>query len=376
MGVVECIRGLLAFVSCPLFGKLSDVIGRKIFLLVTVAGTCAPVCSLALLSWEPTPSSSLLPENIMNLTTTNVASSEPDDESAGAAMWPVLVDDRSRVLHPNAITVFVILLALSGIFSSTFTLVFAYISDTVKQRDERVSAYGLALATFGLSFTIGPMAGGYLAQYNTRNVFACSFLLTVIDLIYIYAVLPESRYTHNVSSRASIASLDLRVSWSPITTMRIVVMDPLLRRVGQVAFLYYTSLWAVISTLVLYAAKRFELGPERLGELMSAFGFSTIVAEVVMVRIMVPMLGEKRSLRLGLAAFGIQCAFWDWPTRDGISLCSFSFHFLEIWSIHPSHLWLVAALNLERWARRLELSMASRHLLKVWGRFCLEDSWL
>jgi hypothetical protein len=40
---------------------------------------------------------------------------------------------------------------------------------------------------------------------------------------------------------------------------------------------------------------------------MSAFGFSTMVAEVVMVRIMVPMLGEKRSLRLGLAAFGFQC---------------------------------------------------------------------
>lgn len=309
MGIVECIRGLLAFVSCPLFGKLSDVVGRKICLLVTVAGTCAPVCSLALLSWEPTPSSSLLPENIMNMTTAvNVASSEPDDESAGAAMWPVLGTNHSHSLHPNAITVFVILLALSGIFSSTFTLVFAYISDTVRQRDERVSAYGLALATFGLSFTIGPMAGGYLAQYNTRYVFVCSFLLTVIDLIYIYAILPESLYTHNISSRASIASLDLKVSWSPITTMRIVVMDPLLRRVGQVAFLYYTSLWAVISTLVLYAAKRFQLGPERLGELMSAFGFSTMVAEVVMVRIMVPMLGEKRSLRLGLAAFGVQCA--------------------------------------------------------------------
>jgi hypothetical protein len=89
--------------------------------------------------------------------------------------------------------------------------------------------------------------------------------------------------------------------------MRIVVMDPFLRRVGQVAFLYYTSLWAVISTLTLYATKRFQLGPERLGELMSLIGFSTMVAEAIIVRILVPILGEKRSMRLGLAAFGLQC---------------------------------------------------------------------
>jgi DHA1 family tetracycline resistance protein-like MFS transporter len=312
MGLTECIRGLLAFLSCPLFGKLSDVVGRKICLFVTVAGTCAPVCSLVLLSWDPTSTET----------------------------------GHSQTLHPNAITIFCILMAFSGIFSSTFTLVFAYISDTIQKRDERVSAYGLALATFGLSFTIGPMAGGCtfltysrlhicdmalalgslqlshsmdshvtfflidLAQYNTRYVFVSSFFLTVLDLIYIYAILPESLPSHNPSSTASIASvsLDLKVSWSPIATIRIVVMDPFLRRVGQVAFLYYTALWAVISTLTLYATKRFQLGPERLGELMSLIGFSTMVAEAVMVRIMVPMLGEKRATRLGLAAFGLQCA--------------------------------------------------------------------
>lgn len=161
MGVAECIRGLLAFVSCPLFGKLSDVIGRKPCLLITVLGTCAPVCSLALLSWETATTTS--PQvDIMNTTLLNVTDiSEPDEDSTGAAsMWPVLMDSKSsNALHPNAITIFVVLLSLSGIFSSTFTLVFAYISDTVRKRDERVSAFGLALATFGLSFTIGPMAG-------------------------------------------------------------------------------------------------------------------------------------------------------------------------------------------------------------------------
>lgn len=169
MGVAECIRGLLAFVSCPLFGKLSDVVGRKPCLFVTVLGTCAPVCSLALLSWDNdatgggSDSSTVDTMNTTIVDAVNVTDiSEPDDETAGAALWPTYGGDSSSMngsLHPHAITVFVVLLSLSGIFSSTFTLVFAYISDSVQKRDERVAAYGLALATFGLSFTIGPMAG-------------------------------------------------------------------------------------------------------------------------------------------------------------------------------------------------------------------------
>jgi MFS family permease len=56
-----------------------------------------------------------------------------------------------------------------------------------------------------------------------------------------------------------------------------------------------------------YAVKRFHLNPERLGELMSALGLCTMVAEAVLVRIMVPMLGEKSAMKVGLISFAIQC---------------------------------------------------------------------
>ena len=314
MGCTECIRGLLAFVSCPLFGKISDVVGRKLCLFVTVAGTCAPVCSLALLQWDHLDAATtaldasnhtMATVSVQEQTAMNVTTPSSED-----VLWSGLMG--SSILQPHALNVFVVLLALSGVFSSTFTLVFAYISDTVHERDERVSAYGLALATFGLSFTLGPMAGGYLAQYNTRTVFVCSLLFTILDLMYIYLILPESKpnvvpLTPTRTAAATADTPPTRIQWNPWDTMRIVALDPFLRLVGQVAFLYYTALWAVISTLVLYAAKRFGLGPSRLGELMSALGLSTMVAEAVLVRILVPMLGEKKSMRLGLAAFGLQC---------------------------------------------------------------------
>ncbi len=279
LGCADCVRGLLAFVACPLFGKLSDQWGRRVCLLITVMGTCAPVCSLALFPWK-TPSSS-------------------------TTMAMAMATDMEYQLPPLAIPVFVLLLCVSGIFSSTFTLVFAYISDTIPHREERVSAYGLALATFGLSFTIGPMAGGYLAKTNTHYVFLTSFLLTILDVFYIWFVLPESKQN---SSEVSVTSIQQQLTtWHPLDAIRMVSRDPFLRNVGQVAFFYYTGLWAVISTLSLYAVQHFHLGPERLGELMSAFGLCTMIAEAVLVRILVPLWGETKSICVGLLSFSMQC---------------------------------------------------------------------
>eukprot|EP00978_Attheya_sp_CCMP212_P015270 scaffold39354_cov59-Attheya_sp.AAC.1 len=335
MGCAECIRGLLAFVACPLFGKISDVVGRRACLFVTVLGTCCPVCVLALLP-PPSPMQTD-PNDTFEMTSQNAA--------AGGEMewsymnWGV---GGGRV---DRIWVFIILLSLSGIFSSTFTLTFAYISDTVSNKKDRVTAYGLALATFGLSFTVGPMAGGYLARdhdnpetvnpVGQQRVFYCSLFLTILDLAYIYFILPESVQHQSVSrpnpssatwhnttrstdedeedGTMSVNTVGTSVrdivhrSWSPLDTLKVFAGDPLLFQVGKVAFLYYTALWAVISTLILYAAKRFHMGPERLGELMSAFGLCTMLAEAVLVRILVPALGEKGAVRLGLAAFSMQC---------------------------------------------------------------------
>jgi DHA1 family tetracycline resistance protein-like MFS transporter len=313
MGCADCVRGLLAFLACPLFGKISDIVGRRICLFVTVFGTCAPVCSLAFFSWE---SMSIENSDERHVDIGGAASESVVGADEASDAWSSMMGLSSPTgadgLHPHAITVFVVLLALSGVFSSTFTLVFAYISDTVHQQEERVSAYGLALATFGLSFTIGPMAGGYLAQYNCQYVFLSSLLLTILDLLYIFFVLPESRQVaidkmESTKSTISLVTLDHNFSWNPWDTLRMVVIDPFLRKVGQVAFLYYTGLWAVISTLSVYAVRRFHLSPERLGELMSALGLCTMIAEAVLVRIMVPMLGEKRSTQIGLIAFALQC---------------------------------------------------------------------
>ena len=137
MGAAECVRGVIAFAACPLFGRLSDVAGRRPCLLVTVAGTLAPVCSLAFWRVDGDDDgggggggreASLL----------DVAPGGVDAAEASEGGWyPTFLADLpspSLDFLPSfhRIDVFVVLLALSGFFSATFTLTFAYISDVVK----------------------------------------------------------------------------------------------------------------------------------------------------------------------------------------------------------------------------------------------------
>jgi MFS family permease len=394
MGAAECIRGILAFFACPLFGKLSDVWGRRPCLLITVMGTLAPVCSLAFWRSDGDYHESSIDTTLSDNSATQQLEAEhildgvdSGDASPGSSWFPTLFSGMdSEQLSINIlpslhrIDVFVILFALSGVFASTFTLTFAYISDVVKDRDGRVAAYGLALATFGLSFTVGPLLGGYLANVdddgkgqggrsflkllNTddnespspehieqssgdihpigqHRVFLMTLVLAVLDLFYIHFILPESlnhskrnEFEHSVpasgssetggpsttaiaqtSSTSNVAipgaiGVSRRASsswWNPLESIRFLTTDPLLSSIGRITILYYTALHAVVSTLILYAARQFHLGPHRLGEIMAALGLSTMLSEAVLVRIAIPALGEPRSMRVGLMSFTLQC---------------------------------------------------------------------
>ena len=408
MGVAECIRGILAFFACPLFGKLSDIWGRRPCLLITVLGTLSPVCSLAFwnmdeyktsMGYDNTSSTfeeygmaTKLTMDVVDEGDALLAGVDAGDASGGSWFGIFSGADSSTLSRDyipsiHRIDFFVALLALSGLFSSTFTLTFAYISDVVKDRDGRVSAYGLALATFGLSFTIGPLLGGYLANVddegkgqggrtfmkkmfhmddeesdNNENidhesgsdihplgqhrVFLTSLILAILDLFYIHFLLPESlnskkdemenasfidvsvdgeknESTHNGTATSTTMAATSSTSnvpfttgvshradsswWNPFDSVRYLMSDPLLSTIGRVTFLYYTALHAVVSTLIIYAARQFHLGPQRLGELMAALGLSTMVSEAVLVRIAIPLLGETSCMRIGLISFASQC---------------------------------------------------------------------
>lgn len=262
VGIMETVKGLLAFVSCPLFGKLSDRIGRKYCLLFSVIGTTMPVCFLAF--------------------TSNM-------------------------------NIFSVVMGLSGFFSATFPLTFAYISDCVEVK-QRAPAYGLALATFGLSFCIGPVLGSYIAQqFGTQAVCLTSVLLVIINIMYIIFVLPETAKNVNADEptiqKLGVAMQYLPNTWNISETFRIFRSDAFMSNLAVIVFLYYTSVWAIVSTLMVYVVRHLNFTPVALGWLLSCYGIATMFSEGILVRLIIPRLGETNAMRLGLASFAIQCIF-------------------------------------------------------------------
>jgi len=295
IGIVEMIKGLFAFIACPFFGKISDNIGRKYCLMMTVVGTIMPLCVM------------------------------------------VFTDN---------MYVYAVMTALSGLFSATFTVTFAYIADCVPQR-ERAPAYGLALATFGLSFCIGPVAGGYISSiYGNRAVFLLSSFLLVVDILYIIFILPEPdkgqflttdstpaasprnslrksagadlptvpdaaaripATRETIKEKISIAISHIPNSWDVVDTFRAFSKDEFLFNLGVIVLMYYTAVWALVSTLMVYVTRRLSFDRITVGYLVSMYGLSTMVSETVIVRLLVPRLGETNSMRLGLFAFSVQC---------------------------------------------------------------------
>jgi DHA1 family tetracycline resistance protein-like MFS transporter len=77
----------------------------------------------------------------------------------------------------------------------------------------------------------------------------------------------------------------------------------------------------MISTLMVYATKYLQLSSQSLGWLLSGYGVSTMISESVLVRVLVPQLGEVNSIRLGLVCFSIQCFVIAFSSSvDGIVL--------------------------------------------------------
>src|SRR5512141_2055210 len=80
---------------------------------------------------------------------------------------------------------------LDGLTGGNLTIAQAYISDVTDPKD-RSKGLGLIGAAFGLGFIIGPVTGGFLSQWGYAVPAFVAAALSFMNLILIYAWLPES----------------------------------------------------------------------------------------------------------------------------------------------------------------------------------------
>lgn len=182
---------------------------------------------------------------------------------------------------------------LAGITGASFTTASAYIAD-VSPPEKRAQSFGLIGAAFGVGFIAGPALGGLLGAYGPRVPFWFAAGLSGINLVYGIVVLPESLKPEN---RRPFAWREA----NPFGVLRVLGQYPVVK--GMVWSLLASNLAAqsLQSTWVLMMTARFGWGTRENGLSLAAVGVVALIFQVGLARVLLPKLGERRTVLIGLA---------------------------------------------------------------------------
>ncbi len=228
------------FVSAPLWGNVSDRIGRKRVLVISQIG--------ATLGWT------------------------------GLAFAPTLA------------WVFVARI-VEGISGGNISVTQAYVADRVDVA-ERSRAFAFVGASFSAGLVLGPLAGGLLlGHYGYRAPFLLAAALQLVTLVVTLLYLPE-----DVAARAETAPA------AKLSDIPRYFADPAIAPVlvQKLAFSLGLYAWFSVFALVLGAVSGFS--PSQISYFFAVFGAASVVIQLFVVGRLVDRLGVRTTSNLGFAA--------------------------------------------------------------------------
>uniref|UniRef100_A0A672LTT2 Hippocampus abundant transcript 1 protein-like n=1 Tax=Sinocyclocheilus grahami TaxID=75366 RepID=A0A672LTT2_SINGR len=259
-GLVQGVKGFLSFMSAPLIGALSDVWGRKSFLLLTVFFTCAPIPLMRLSPW-----------------------------------------------------CFFALMSLSGLFAVTFSVIFAYVAD-ITEEHERSTAYGLVSATFAASLVTSPAIGAFLSlHYGDSLVVLLATIIAVADILFVLLVVPES-----LPDKMRLSSWGLPISWEqadPFASLRKVGKDSTVLLICVTVFLSYLPEAGQYSSFFLYLGQVINFSSEAIAAFIAMVGILSIIAQTLLLSVLMKKIGNKCTVLLGLGFQLFQLAWYGFGSE-------------------------------------------------------------
>jgi MFS family permease len=256
-GILGSLYGILQFVMSPIWGSISDKVGRRPVLLVTVAGT-----------------------------------------AASYALW----------FFSGSFLLFVAARFIGGGFAGNLSVATATVAD-VTSRENRSKGMAIVGIAFGLGFLFGPALGSVAAMLDLTvkypglarlgvNPFSLPALLSVgfslINLVWISLMFRE---TLDPAHRDANESRRIR---HPLHELMSAEAGPA-RRTNWLYFIYSLSFTGMEFSLPFLAAERFHYGPEKMWEIFGFMGIVLLITQGGIVRSVVPRFGEKAVLLAGLA---------------------------------------------------------------------------
>lgn len=181
---------------------------------------------------------------------------------------------------------------LSGILSSaTSPTTMAYIGDSTTEND-RSRGMGILGAAGGLGTIFGPALGGMLADFGLSVPFFFAAGMSLLSVILIAAFLPESRpAADRIEHQVGKLALDVR-GWGQALFSPI---GPLLIQ----AFIVMAGLTLFFGIFGLYALERFDYGAQEVGLIFTVLGLMMAVGQGVLVGPLTKRWGDVVVMRIG-----------------------------------------------------------------------------
>ena len=183
---------------------------------------------------------------------------------------------------------------IAGIAGSTFSIAYAYVTDTTAV-EKRAQAFGLVGAAFGGGFILGPVIGGILGEYGDRIPFYAAAGLSLLNVVYGYFVLNESL------PKESRRPFDIRRA-NPVGSVMQLRKYPLVAGLAVAYFLYMVGHNALPSTWTYYTIEKFNWSESQIGLSLGFAGIFMILVQGGLIRWAIPAFGAFKAGLIGLSA--------------------------------------------------------------------------
>jgi DHA1 family tetracycline resistance protein-like MFS transporter len=183
--------------------------------------------------------------------------------------------------------------AIAGVAGATFATANAYIAD-ISDPEMRAQNFGLLGSAWGFGFILGPVIGGLLGEYGSRVPFFAAAALAGANVLYGLFVLPES-----LPTEARRAFSFKRAN--PIGALAQMRKYPGVLLLFGALVLYQLAHDANPSTWTYYTMLKFGWSERDVGLSMGVLGISIVVVQGLLIRIVIPKLGDRMTVLLGLA---------------------------------------------------------------------------
>lgn len=274
-GYLGLLFASMQFFFSPIIGNLSDQLGRRPVLLVSLAGLG---CDFIIMGLAP-----------------NFA-------------W--LVVGR----------------AISGMLAATYSTASAYIAD-ITPPEKRAASFGYVGGAFGLGFIIGPGLGGVIAHVaahppdvlgpqignilhmaGSRLPFFAAASLSLLNVLYGIFVLPES------------LPLDRRRPFkiwraNPLGALLHIRKYPAVAWLSVATFFFYVAHNVNPAIWTYYVVDKFQWTPIQMGLGLMAAGFAMALVSGVLTGPAVKLLGETRAVYVGLAGATLGFLIYAFATQ-------------------------------------------------------------